>query len=76
MPAWQRWYDYGIGLFRESDRGTGRGALRQADEAFVELARMAPSLGALARDQSNGYLLDGVRIFAHAEFAIASCVRW
>ena len=49
VPAWQRWYDYGIGLFRESDRGTGRGALRQADEAFVELARMAPSLGALAR---------------------------
>ncbi len=49
VPAWQRWYDYGIGLFRESGRGTGRGALRQADEAFAELERMAPSLGALAR---------------------------
>jgi tetratricopeptide (TPR) repeat protein len=49
VPAWQRWYDYGIGLFREADRGAGRGALRQADEAFAELARIAPSLGALAR---------------------------
>ncbi|MFN9076606.1 MAG: hypothetical protein ACK5WX_04170 [bacterium] len=49
VPAWQRWYDYGIGLFREADRGAGRGALRQADEAFVELSKLAPSLGALAR---------------------------
>jgi hypothetical protein len=49
VPAWQRWYDYGIGLFREADRGAGRGALRQADEAFAELAKLAPSLGALAR---------------------------
>ena len=49
VPAWQRWYDYGIGLFREADRGAGRGALRQADEAFAELSKMAPSLGALAR---------------------------
>jgi hypothetical protein len=49
VPAWQRWYDYGIGLFREADRGSGRGALRQADEAFAELAKVAPSLGALAR---------------------------
>ncbi|MEY3142656.1 MAG: hypothetical protein RLY21_1149 [Planctomycetota bacterium] len=49
VPEWQRWYDYGIGLFREADRGAGRGALRQADEAFVELSRLAPSLGALAR---------------------------
>ena len=49
VPAWQRWYDYGIGLFREADRGAGRGALRQADEAFAELAKVAPSLGALAR---------------------------
>jgi len=49
IPAWQRWYDYGIGLFREADRGAGRGALRQADEAFAELAKVAPSLGSLAR---------------------------
>jgi hypothetical protein len=49
IPAWQRWYDYGIGLLRQADRGSGRGALRQADEAFTELASMAPSLGALAR---------------------------
>jgi len=49
IPEWQRWYDYGIGLFRESDRVPGRGALRQADEAFAEVERLQPSVGALAR---------------------------
>ena len=49
IPEWQRWYDYGIGLFRESDRGTGRGALRQADEAFARVEALEPAVGALAR---------------------------
>jgi tetratricopeptide (TPR) repeat protein len=49
IPEWQRWYDYGIGLFRESDRGPGRGAIRQADEAFERVASFEPAVGALAR---------------------------
>ncbi|MCE2883996.1 MAG: tetratricopeptide repeat protein [Planctomycetaceae bacterium] len=49
VPELQRWYDYGIGLFRESDRGAGRGALRQADEAFARVAELDPAIGALAR---------------------------
>jgi len=49
VPELQRWHDYGIGLFRESDRGAGRGALRQADEAFARVAELDPAIGALAR---------------------------
>ena len=35
IPAWQRWNDYGIGLFRE-----GKAELRQAAEAFEEVHRL------------------------------------
>jgi len=69
VPAWQRWYDYGIGLFREADRGAGRGALRQADEAFIELARLAPSLGSLARARlaiREGRLDDAAALLSEA----------
>jgi len=48
VTPWQRVYDYGIGLFREGDRGVGRGALRQAEEAFREVEAAVPSVGALA----------------------------
>ncbi len=48
IVAWQRWYDYGIGLLREGDRGAGRGALVQAQEAFQMVESLAPSVGALA----------------------------
>ena len=72
IPAWQRWYDYGIGLFRESDRGAGRGSLRQADEAFVRLEELEPSIGALARARlavREGRLDDAARFLAKASGA-------
>ncbi len=34
IPAWQRWNDYGIGLLRKRERGQ----LRQAEEAFQQVA--------------------------------------
>ena len=73
IPAWQRWYDYGIGLFRESDRGTGRGALRQADEAFARVESLEPApnrgMGALARARlaiKEGRLDDAAVFLARA----------
>lgn len=48
IPEWERHYDYGTGLFREGDRGMGRGALRQAEEAFERVRALAPPVGALA----------------------------
>lgn len=33
-PEWQRWNDYGIGLLLEGDRGSEKGELVQAEEAF------------------------------------------
>jgi len=39
--AAERWYDYGIALFRQGERGTIKGDLRRADEAFAEAAAHA-----------------------------------
>ncbi len=48
IVRWERFYDYGTGLFREGDRGMGRGALRQAEQAFEEVRAGAPAVGSLA----------------------------
>ncbi|MCA9270604.1 MAG: tetratricopeptide repeat protein, partial [Planctomycetales bacterium] len=39
IPPWQRWNDYGIGLLL-GDRGSGRGELQQAAEAFQEVEKL------------------------------------
>ncbi|MFO0868027.1 MAG: multiheme c-type cytochrome [Pirellulales bacterium] len=39
IPPWQRWNDYGIGLFLEG-QGGAKGELRQAAEAFTEVERL------------------------------------
>lgn len=41
--AWQRWFDYGIGLFRKG--GKSKGELKQAEEAFMELEKMGRAEG-------------------------------
>jgi tetratricopeptide (TPR) repeat protein len=43
IDLWQRWNDYGIGLFRKS----GRGELRQAEAAFTEVEKLDRGDGAL-----------------------------
>lgn len=39
IPLWQRWNDYGIGLFLEG-QGGAKGELRQAAEAFAEVEKL------------------------------------
>ena len=41
VSAAERWYDYGIALFRQGERGTIKGDLRQADAAFAAAAACA-----------------------------------
>ena len=44
---WERWNDYGIGLLRQGSRGSGKGELRQAEQAFRTVEAMQPAHGAL-----------------------------
>ena len=48
IPLWQRWNDYGIGLFLEStDKGSEKGQLIQAAQAFTEVEKLGRYDGAL-----------------------------
>jgi len=44
VAEWERWNDYGIGLLRQ---GKGKGALRQAAEAFAQVEALGRGDGAL-----------------------------
>lgn len=69
IDLWQRWYDYAIGLFRTADRGSGRGLLRQAEDAFAEVEALGRSEGPLgiARVQlREGRLDDAVEALRRA----------
>jgi tetratricopeptide (TPR) repeat protein len=56
-PQWKRWNDYGIGLLRKGDQDSGRGELRQAEEAFAQVERLAQGQGAL--NLARVYLTEG-----------------
>jgi tetratricopeptide (TPR) repeat protein len=51
IPEWQRWNDYGIGLFRglvlegEPASGSEKGELRQAEEAFKQVVALGQGEG-------------------------------
>jgi tetratricopeptide (TPR) repeat protein len=47
LPLWERWNDYGIGLLRTGDRNAGRGQLRQAEMAFLEVEALGRPDGPL-----------------------------
>ena len=40
IPEWQRWNDYGIGLLNKGDKGTAKGELIQAAEAFTRVEQL------------------------------------
>src|SRR5882672_1355280 len=40
IPEWQRWNDYGIGLLLEGERGSEKGELIQAAEAFAQVEKL------------------------------------
>jgi tetratricopeptide (TPR) repeat protein len=57
VPAWERWNDYGIGLLRTGAGGSGRGALRLAEQAFAEVERLGRADGPL--NLARVYLEEG-----------------
>ncbi len=57
IPAWERWNDYGIGLFRKGDAGSNKGELRQAEAAFAEVSTLGRPDGALNR--ARVYIKEG-----------------
>ncbi len=70
----ERWYDYGIALAREGDKGSGRGNLREAQRAFDEVAARGDARGILgaARVQfKEGRLADASATLARASQAAA-----
>lgn len=82
VPAWERWNDYGIGLLRKT-AAAGRGELRQAEGAFLEVEALGRPDGPLnlARVYLNeGRLDDAVealgRAAAHAPPAPPWSVAW
>ncbi|MDA0214590.1 MAG: tetratricopeptide repeat protein [Planctomycetota bacterium] len=46
---WMRWYDYGIGLFRQGERGSGKGDLRQSDLVFAKVEKLGRAEGSMGR---------------------------
>ncbi len=47
IPLWQRWNDYGIGLFLKGDKGSEKGELVQAAHAFEQVEKLRRADGAL-----------------------------
>jgi len=47
IPEWQRWNDYGIGLFLEGDKGSEKGELIQASQAFAQVEKLGRADGPL-----------------------------
>jgi len=45
IPVWQRWNDYGIGLFLKGDKGSEKGELVQAAHAFGEVEKLGRADG-------------------------------
>ncbi|MCA9756056.1 MAG: tetratricopeptide repeat protein [Candidatus Eisenbacteria bacterium] len=46
-PMWQRWNDYGIGLFMKGNAGSEKGQLRQAANAFAQVEALGKPDGPL-----------------------------
>lgn len=46
-PLWQRWNDYGIGLLLQGDKGSEKGELIQAAQAFTEVEKLGRADGPL-----------------------------
>lgn len=47
IVEWQRWNDYGIGLLLKGDRGSEKGELIQAADAFTQVERLGRADGAI-----------------------------
>ena len=80
IPPWQRWNDYGIGLFLEGgERGVEKGELIQAAQAFAEVEKLGRPDGPLNLARvyfKEGRLEDTVAALQRASQAKPPAPRW
>jgi tetratricopeptide (TPR) repeat protein len=80
VPVWQRWNDYGIGLFLEStDKGSEKGQLIQAAQAFEQVEKLARADGPLNLARvyfREGRLDDAVAALQRAAKSDPPAPRW
>lgn len=79
IPEWQRWNDYGIGLLLEGDKGSEKGELTQAVEAFQHVEQLGRWDGPvnLARVYyKEGRLDDAVAALQRAAQCDPPAPRW
>ncbi len=79
IDPWQRWNDYGIGLFLEGDRGSEKGELIQAAQAFGEVEKMGHADGPLNLARvyfKEGRLDDAVAALQRAAKFDPPAPRW
>jgi hypothetical protein len=79
IPEWQRWNDYGIGLLLEGDKGSEKGELIQAAQAFEQVEKLGRADGPvnLARVYyKEGRLDDAVTALQRAAKSNPSAPRW
>lgn len=79
IPEWQRWNDYGIGLLLEGERGSEKGELIQAAEAFSQVEKLGRADGPLNLARvyyKEGRLDDAVAALGRAVAFDPSAPRW
>jgi tetratricopeptide (TPR) repeat protein len=79
FPEWQRWYDYAIGLFRQGNRGSQKGDLRGAEQAFATVEQLGRGEGALGLARTylkEGRLDDAVAALSRAGQATNPAYPW
>jgi tetratricopeptide (TPR) repeat protein len=79
IPEWQRWNDYGIGLLLEGERGSEKGELIQAAEAFAHVEKLGRADGPLNLARvyyKEGRLDDAVAALQRAAAFDPPAPRW
>jgi tetratricopeptide (TPR) repeat protein len=79
IPEWQRWNDYGIGLLLEGERGSEKGELIQAAEAFGHVEKLGRADGPLNLARvyyKEGRLDDAVVALQRAALFEPQAPRW
>lgn len=79
IPLWQRWNDYGIGLLLEGDKGSEKGELIQAAQAFSEVEKLGHADGPLNLARvyfKEGRLDDAVLALQRANNFDPPAPRW
>jgi tetratricopeptide (TPR) repeat protein len=79
IVEWQRWNDYGIGLFLEGDKGSEKGELIQAADAFTQVEKLGRPDGPLNLARvflKEGRLDDAVGALQRAAKTEPPAPRW